>query len=119
MNAHNTTATQVEAQTKISTIDISALEWFDKVNGNSYFAGTVTVNYGTPSAREYKMPFQYGYGDQYKHAAFDVLEENGEIKREAYANGSKTPIWQYCEDNNIVIRTTKHQNCKKSTLKNL
>jgi hypothetical protein len=31
---------------KIKTIDITALEWFDKVNGNSYFSATVTLNFG-------------------------------------------------------------------------
>ena len=28
------------------TIDVNAKEWFDKINGNSYFCGTITLNYG-------------------------------------------------------------------------
>ena len=31
---------------KIKTLDITAKEWFDKVNGNSYFSAQVTVNFG-------------------------------------------------------------------------
>jgi len=31
---------------KIKTIDVNVKEWFDKVNGNSYFAGTVSLNFG-------------------------------------------------------------------------
>lgn len=42
-------------KTKIKTIDVTALEWFDKANGNSYFAGTVTINFGMKSQREYTM----------------------------------------------------------------
>jgi len=30
----------------MKTIDINAKEWFDKINGNSYFAGTITLDFG-------------------------------------------------------------------------
>jgi hypothetical protein len=30
----------------INTIDIQAKEWFDRINGNSYFSGQVTLDYG-------------------------------------------------------------------------
>ena len=30
----------------IKTIDVNCKEWFDKLNGNSYFAGTISINYG-------------------------------------------------------------------------
>ena len=103
---------------KIKTIDIIALEWFDKVNGNSYFAGTVTLNYGTESAKEFKMPFQYGYGDHYKDMAFQLLEEEKQIKdREHYENGSRESLRRYAERKKIIVRTTKHENCKKAELK--
>ena len=52
-----------------STINILATEWLDKVNGNSYFSGTVEVN-GTIIV---VMPFQYGYGDQYRYEAIKQL----------------------------------------------
>ena len=32
--------------TDLKTIDIKTLVWFDKVNGNSYFAQTITLNFG-------------------------------------------------------------------------
>ena len=31
---------------KTKTIDVNAKEWIDKKHGNSYFCGTVTLNYG-------------------------------------------------------------------------
>lgn len=105
---------------KIKTIDIICLEWFDKVNGNSYFAATVTVNYGMKSEETYKIPFEYGYGDYYKYAAFDHLEKINVLKNvEHYSNGSREQIWQYCRRNNIILRTVKHENCLKRELKNL
>lgn len=41
----------------MKTIDIVALEWFDKINGNSYFAATVTLDFGTDQAQSFKLPF--------------------------------------------------------------
>ena len=48
---------------KTKTIDIQAKHWFDKVNGNSYFCGTVTLNYGMKNEETFLMPFQNGYGE--------------------------------------------------------
>ena len=96
---------------KIKTIDIYAKEWFDKVNGNSYFAGTVTLNYGLKDEQTFSMPFQYGYGDEYKYSAFDLLEKKGLIKRN---HSSET--WAYCKDNKIILRYNIQRNCKKKEL---
>jgi hypothetical protein len=102
---------------KIKTIDIKALEWFDKVNGNSYFAGSATVNYGLKNERTVTMCFQYGYGDHYKSMAFAELEQAGIIvDREHYQNGSGEGIWQYCDRHKIILRTEKYENCKKREL---
>lgn len=96
---------------KIKTIDIDVLEWFDKVNGNSYFAGIVTLNYGIKSEKVITMPFQYGYGEHYIDIAGKLLQERGYIKPEKYF-----VLWRYCKDNNIILRTYKRENCKKSEL---
>lgn len=73
----------------IKTIDINALEWFDKVNGNSYFAGEIVINYGhtvdkvnkIPGdwslEKTFNMPFQYGHGDHYIDMANQLLEKKG------------------------------------------
>jgi len=108
-----------DKMTTIKTIDINALEWFDKVNGNSYFAGTVTLNYGLPDEKTHKMPFQYGYGDQYIQASGDLLQREGliNLKKEGYKYNIL--LWQYCRDNNIILRKTKHENCKKKELMNI
>jgi len=48
---------------KIKTIDVQAKEWFDKLNGNSYFSGIITLNFGMPDVETFIIRFQYGCGD--------------------------------------------------------
>ena len=55
---------------KIKTIDVNCKEWFDKINGNSYFAGTVTLNYQMENETKFILPFQYGNGEHYKTVVF-------------------------------------------------
>ena len=96
----------------MNTIDVTAFEWFDKVNGNSYFAGHVTIDFGMETERTYTMPYQYGYGDHYRDMAFELLQNNGEVPKQK----DMTSYWRYYQDNNIVARHTKHENCKKRQL---
>jgi len=95
---------------KVRTIDINALEWFDRVNGNSYFAGVVSVNYGMPSVVEFKMPFQYGYGDSYRDAGLRLLVEKGLI--------DTSKEWEL-RDKGIIIRGNIVKGCKQRELKNI
>lgn len=97
---------------KIKTIDINALEWWDKSAGNTYFAGTITVNYGMPDEKTLNMIFQYGYGDKYKDAAFKELQTAG-IIRDA---DERDIFWRYCDRKKIILRAVKHENCKKRDL---
>jgi hypothetical protein len=93
---------------EVKTIDIQAKEWFDKVNGNSYFAGLVTVNYGMSDAREFVMPFQYGYGDSYRNRAIEVLKENN------FIDSDKEYLLR---DKGIVVRSNIVRKCKQRELK--
>ena len=101
---------------KIKTIDITTKEWFDKVNGNSYFSGNIVLNYGMKNQVNIPMLFQYGSGEQYIHTANEVLQNNEYIPNSKSARGFSTPLWQYCQENNIVLRTTKYENCLKREL---
>lgn len=93
----------------IKTIDVNAKEWFDKVNGNSYFSGTITIDYGMKTEKTFKMPFQYGYGDHYKDVAKTLLFERGYFKENDI-------LWRLCRENNIILRTNKKENCLKREL---
>lgn len=100
----------------IKTIDVNALEWFDKVNGNSYFAATVTVNYGLKNEVELKLPFQYGYGSHYKHQAFEAIKKQLNCFKSV---DRLTPYHRAYDQYNIIARHTLTENCKKSDLKNI
>lgn len=64
---------------KVKTIDIQAKEWFDKINGNSYFSAVITLNFGLKNQKQFKLPFQYGYSESYKDKAIDLLKNEGLI----------------------------------------
>jgi hypothetical protein len=84
----------------IETIDVNAKEWFDKQNGNSYFAGIVTLNYGKKNQRS-----------QYEYEAKNILTEFNCI-----SGAELSPLSSFCRDNNIILRTSKQENCKQREL---
>lgn len=96
--------------TAVKTIDIQAKGWFDKVNGNSYFAGTVTVNYGMQDEQTFKMPFQYGYGSQYEQEARELLFNAGLTHSKSSYD---------LRLSGIIIRSNIQRNCLKRDLKNI
>ena len=53
-----------------------------------------------------KIPFSYGYGDQYIHTAsefFDIPE--------------REPFWRWCKDNKIILRSWKNKVTRQRDLK--
>ena len=96
---------------KIKTIDVNFKEWFDKVNGNSYCAGIVTINYGMKSARTLKCHFEYGYGEHYIDIASRRLVDAHLITKDRM-----TALWRYCEENNIILRANIQRGCLKREL---
>lgn len=96
----------------IKTIDIQAKEWFDKVNGNSYFSAIVTVNFGLEDEKSVNVPFQNGYDDGYKYESLRQLQTDGLLPDGPIYSPSR-----YCQDNNIALRASKITNCTKSQVK--
>jgi len=107
-------AAGINKDCKLVSVDVRALEWFDKVNGNSYFAGKILINAGLESEAELNMPFQYGYGDQYKQEVMQVLFDNNYLPSKM---GSTYDFAQYCKKNGVATTYRKTENCKKSDLK--
>tara|TARA_R110000803_G_C11934251_1_gene315785 strand:+ start:629 stop:937 length:309 start_codon:yes stop_codon:yes gene_type:complete len=93
----------------INSITINVKEWFDKVNGNSYFAGTIQVD-----DKEYLIPFQYGYGTQFEQEAKNLLTEFNVISCEYGQN-----LRRYCIDNGIEYGAFIQAKCKKKELKEI
>jgi len=96
----------------MKTIDVNAKEWFDKVNGNSYFSAIVTLDYGTEQEKSYILPFKYGYGNHYQDMAFELLKKEGLVDKVH----STLSFWRYCKERGIILRTSKQENCKKRDL---
>ncbi len=68
----------------VKSVDIQGKEWFDKVNGNSYNAVQVFVNYGMKNAFSFSIPFQYGYGNYFEQSAIEHLEAAGVIDKDTF-----------------------------------
>lgn len=111
-NAGVLTFTTPAPKYTIKTIDLTAKEWFDKVNGNSYFSARMTLNFGMDDEKEILLPFQYGYGDHYRDMALKELISRKLIPIEN-TDGRTMAFWRYCEENNIVLRCTKIERCLK------
>lgn len=58
------------------SVYVDHVEWFDKVNGNTYFSARVYVD-GSEVAR---LPFQYGYGSHVEFVAAQALHVMGIVQ---------------------------------------
>lgn len=106
----------------MKTIDINAKEWFDKVNGNSYFCGIVTLNYGMKNEETFLMPFQYGYGSQFEQEAKEILTYANKISPQIvlFETGKYyETLYSYCKRENIILRSNIIRRCKKRELKEI
>ena len=99
----------------LKTVDVSAREWNDKINGNSYFSAVVVLNFQQANQETIKVPFQYGYGDYYQQAAAEAI-----AKRFPRTKWSKKeePLWRLREKSK-TIRTNKEPNCTQKRCKEL
>lgn len=100
---------------QIKTIDVNGLEWFDKINGNSYCAAYITINYGMPNQENFKFSFTYGYGSYYEQKAVQTLRAEFFTKRQN-TDMENTSFWRWCEKNKIIVRYSKQKNCLKREL---
>lgn len=98
----------------MKTLNITALEWFDKVNGNSYFAAKIEIDKKLETERVVILPFQYGYSNHYEDCAIKELQGIDLISK-----NFKGSLSRYCNENGVVYNTEKIPNCKKKELKNL
>ena len=57
----------------LKTIDITTKTWFDRVNGNTYFAQRIVLNYGYLNEEVHVNKFQYGYSS-FEYFALEFLK---------------------------------------------
>ncbi len=63
---------QLKALKKSDHVSITFGEWFDKVNGNTYYDAVVYID-----DKVYEIPYQYGYNHGDKQAIDEALAECG------------------------------------------
>ena len=90
-------------------IIITAKSWFDKINGNSYFAVKIELENETLF-----IPFSYGYGDQYYYVTMDLLRKENYLPEKCTGRE-----FRYCDENNIVLSYSIQRKCLKRELKEL
>ena len=94
----------------IKTIDVLTKTWFDRVNGNTYFAQRITLNFGMDNEFEFVNPFQYGYSS-FEHFALIAVK-----KQVLDFDFTRT---HELRESGIVFRHNKHEKCKQRELKNI
>ena len=96
---------------KTNKIIITAKEWYDRINGNSYFAAKISLENET-----LLIPFTYGYEEAYLHAAIDLLIKKNYLPATVQ---DVRVLKKYCNDNKIVLHYAIQKNCLKRELKQL
>jgi hypothetical protein len=109
-----TETTTEQTGSEIKVIEIKSLfiecrEWFDKVNGNSYFSARIWVNGGQVAI----LPFQYGYGDQFIYEAQKKLLELGYLPEEPMHRG----LWSFAKGLGFDYYTSKANTNKNQMFK--
>jgi len=88
---------------------IEGREWFDKVNGNSYFSARIWVDGGQVAI----LPFQYGYGSQFEYEAQKKLLELGYLPQEGKSRG----LWSIAEEMGFDFYSSKSNTNKNQMFK--
>jgi hypothetical protein len=103
---NNETLAPAQAFTKV--VEIATREWFDKINGNSYWSAHATVT-TTPQelGLTYVFTFTYGYGDHSTSAVLDTLAKLGEIPSTHYRD---------LKNSGIMVISHKRTGCRKAEL---
>jgi len=94
----------------IQSISVVAKEWFDKINGNSYFSFRLTVTLKDGKTIERSVPMQYGYGDSY---LWEAAKEFGIL----FECEQSFNLSRFCRENKITCFTSKHEKCLQRDVK--
>jgi hypothetical protein len=87
---------------EIKSLFIEARTWFDKTGGTSYFSARIEAD-GKLIGR---LPFQYGYGNQYEYEATKWLLDNG------YLSERIEPLWRL-RDKGVAVYSVIYETNKR------
>ena len=93
----------------IIAIEVRGKEWWDKLNGNSYWASVVTLTDSDHKTHVFSIEFQYGYGDFYIQQSVKILKEL------RYIDDCDQPRSQgvYSGGRRVIWTTSMQTGCKK------
>jgi|CXWL01.1.fsa_nt_gi hypothetical protein len=74
-------------------IDIHGRRWWNKRTGSTYHSVSVEVD----GVEVFKIPFAYGYDQQYLTNAMNELQRRGLVSRIQYQGGSWEAPWVYAK----------------------
>jgi hypothetical protein len=96
---------------------VTAVRWFDKINGNTYHSARVFDN---ETGNMIYCPFRYGYGDCYRQTALDAMAERGWLPEQYCGrHGNGSPKWgAYERENNYPILWNVTDGKKKECVAN-
>ena len=95
----------------LKSININAREWFDSINGNSYFSAKIQINAGTEDEETIILPFQYGYDSMYLQQSLKKLQDL------EYIPLTERQLPRYCRENNISCTYDKVDSAKRDMYK--
>lgn len=78
---------------------IVAKRWRDRINGNTYHSAKIIIN----GRILFDTEFAYGGSEAYLESAATWLESDGYISLTKHKNGSREPLWRYCEERGIAF----------------
>lgn len=93
-----------EQQRKHNLIELDVREWFDKINGNSYFTAYIYFKGET-----YFIDFTYGYGDHCATVALELLVKKGLISE-------NIKVWDLSNKYNVNFRINKEVVSRKKDM---
>lgn len=96
----------------IKTIDVITKTWFDKINGNTYFAQRIIVNRYKKNETVIINPFQYGYSS-FDHFAKKRVTEALNLKTDL---NKSYDLCGYSSKSNIRFNNEVITKCKKRDL---
>jgi len=97
---------------------VTAKRWFDKVNGNTYHSVRCVRNKDNALI---VGPFQYGYGDQYKQTALELMASAKwlPVKYRGKDPLNKWPLcYMYERENNYPIYWDVSDGLKRDCVRN-
>jgi hypothetical protein len=88
---------------EVKSIYLHARRWFQRSYGNTYHTCEIWVN----DRMVHKIPFTYGYGDQWEWNAQKWLVDNSFLDRhDSEVRGYHYPISRYCRESGIEYNNT-------------